>query len=134
VIDSAAAHLSTRGKVLVVEDEAIIAMDMAHILRSRGCQIAALVSSGEESIVQAERLHPDLVFMDVRLKGAINGLQAGREIRERFRIPVVYLTAFGEDLAAMPEASGNDFPRVLKPFVEREIESVLRRFLPVSGN
>jgi CheY-like chemotaxis protein len=123
-----------RGKVLVVEDEAIIAMDMANILRHHGCEIAAVVSSGEESIVQAERHRPDLVFMDVRLKGTVSGLEAGLQIRDRLHIPVVYLTAFGEDIAADPVGSTRDFPRIMKPFIEREIETILGRFLPSRNN
>lgn len=125
---------SGRGKVLVVEDEAIIAMDMAHILRRHGCEVAAVVSSGEESIVQAERLRPDLVFMDVRLKGSVSGIEAGLQIRDRLHIPVVYLTAFGEDIAADPVGATRDFPRIMKPFVEREIENILVRFLPGGNN
>jgi CheY-like chemotaxis protein len=133
VTESAVTPLSPRGKILIVEDEAIIAMDMAHILRSRGCEIAGLASSGEDAVALAERLRPDLVFMDVRLKGRINGLQAGRLIRERLAVPVVFLTAFGDDVAADSEASLRGLPRVLKPFVEHEIEGVLNRFLPPPG-
>jgi len=120
-----------RGRILIVEDEAIIAMDLAHILKSHGCEIIGQASSGEEAIALADRLKPDLVFMDVRLKGMINGIQAGRAIRDRLRIPVVYLTAFGEDVAASSGPNG-DFPRVLKPFVEREIAQVLGQHLPLS--
>jgi CheY-like chemotaxis protein len=119
-----------RGKVLVVEDEAIIAMDLANVLRRLGCEITAVVSSGEESIERAERLRPDLVFMDVRLKGSVSGLEAGLQIRDRLHIPVVHLTAFGEDVAADPIGASRDFPRVMKPFIEREIETILGRFLP----
>jgi CheY-like chemotaxis protein len=121
---------AARRKVLVVEDEAIIAMHMEKILRSRGCEIAGLVASGEESIAQAERLQPDLVFMDIGLKGSIDGFEAGRQIRSRFHIPVVFLTSHGEDIIPDPPAAKSDFPRVLKPFEEHEIEGVLRRFLP----
>lgn len=119
-----------RPRILIVEDEAIIAMDLANVLRRHGCEITAVVSSGEESIEHAERLRPDLVFMDVRLKGSVSGLEAGLQIRDRIHIPVVYLTAFGEDVAADPFGAGRDFPRVMKPFIEREIESILGRFLP----
>ncbi len=123
-----APHASVWGRVLVVEDEAIIAMDLVRILRKLGCEIAGQASSGEDSIALAERLRPQLVFMDVRLKGSVNGLEAGREIWEKLRIPVVYLTAFGSDVAAVGPAPGPELPRVMKPFVEREIESVLGLF------
>ena len=121
-----------RGRILIVEDEAIIAMDLAHILKSHGCEIVGQASSGEEAITLANRLRPDLVFMDVRLKGLINGIEAGRAIRERLRIPVIYLTAFGEDVAADSSGLGGDFTLVLKPFVEREIAQVLGRHLPLA--
>ncbi len=120
-----------RGRILIVEDEAIIAMDMAHTLKGMGCAVAGLASSGEEAIALADRLKPDLVFMDVRLKGRVNGIEAGRAIRDRLKIPVVYLTAFGEDIAAAFSDAKEEFPRVLKPFIEREIERVLQKFLPV---
>jgi len=86
----------TRAQILVVEDDSIIAMELEDRLYGLGYVVCATTAYGEEAIEKAAELGPDLVLMDIRLKGAMDGIEAAAEIRERYDIPVVYLTAYAD--------------------------------------
>jgi two-component system, response regulator PdtaR len=122
-----------RPRVLVVEDEVIIALDLAAILRRHGCEVSAMVTTGEASIIEAEAGRPDLVLMDINLKGDMNGVQAAHEIHSRWGIPVVYLTAYSEDVPGLL-GRVNGLPRLLKPFDDLDIEEALEKYLPRRNN
>jgi CheY-like chemotaxis protein len=81
-------------KILVVEDEAIVAKDLQYRLTKFGYTVPAIASSGEEAINKAVEISPDLVLMDIRLKGSMDGIEAAQEIYKRLDIPVIYLTAY----------------------------------------
>jgi two-component system, NtrC family, response regulator AtoC len=111
----------TQGRIMIVEDERITAEDIYDILMHLGYAITAVVSSGADAIREAERTKPDLVLMDIRIKGEMDGIDAAREIRERFDIPAVYLTAHADretlDRAKLAEPLGY----LIKPFQEAEL-------------
>ena len=88
-----------KAKILVVEDETIIAKDLANTLKRMGYDIAASASSGEDAVKKAEELKPDLVLMDIVLKGGMDGVEAAEKIRLLLDVPVVYLTAYADDKA-----------------------------------
>jgi len=106
---------------MIVEDERITAEDIHDILTHLGYAVTAVVSSGADAIREAERTKPDLVLMDIRIKGDMDGIEAAREIRERFGIPAVYLTAHADretlDRAKLAEPLGY----LIKPFHEAEL-------------
>ena len=79
-------------KVLIVEDNIIIAIDIQGRIESFGYSVPAIVASGDEALVKASELKPDLVLMDIGLKGKMTGIEAGKKIREDLNIPVLYLT------------------------------------------
>ncbi len=108
--------------ILVVEDEAIIASDIKHTLKSLGYDVAGVARTGADAVAQAEELHPDLILMDIVLSGAMTGIEAAEAIRTRLDIPLIYLTAFADD-ATLQRAKGTDpFGYVLKPFGDRELQ------------
>jgi len=119
-----------REKILIVEDEAIVAMDIRVSLRNLG-YVPSVVSSGEEAIQKTEKSHPDLVLMDIMLKGEMDGVEAAGEIRSRFNIPVVYLTAYSDQDTLKRAKITEPFGYLLKPFQERDllvtIEMVLHK-------
>lgn len=80
-------------RILVVEDEKIIQLDLRYQLEQLGYVVAGVASTGEEAIAKAAQLAPDLVLMDVRLKGAMDGIEAATRIRAAREVPVIYLTA-----------------------------------------
>lgn len=86
-----------RPRILVVEDEAIVARDIQLQLASLGYEPVGHAKRGEEAVLLAGELRPDLVLMDIQLASAMNGVDAATQIRNRFAIPVVFLTAFAED-------------------------------------
>src|SRR5512138_3812200 len=84
-------------RVLITEDEAIVAKDLQHRLQDMGYEVLGISSRGEDAIVLADKYRPDLCLMDIHLAGEMDGIQAAQEIRTRFAIPVVYLTAYADE-------------------------------------
>jgi len=112
-----------KSRILVVEDEIIIAMDIQDDLENMGYQVIGTVSSGEEAIRYARELSPDLVLMDIVLEGKIDGITAAEEIRSRFNIPVVYLTAYSDNIILERAKLTEPFGYILKPFDDRELQT-----------
>lgn len=110
-----------KAKILVVEDEKVVALDIQRQLQDLGYAVPATVSSGKEAIQKAEATRPDLVLMDIKLEGAMDGIEAAQEIHDRFDIPVVYLTAYADDATLQRAKITEPFGYILKPFGEREL-------------
>lgn len=110
-------------QVLIVEDETIIARDIQRKLTMLGYDAPIIASSGEEAVAKAEELNPDLILMDIVLKGDVDGIEAARLIRERFDIPVVYLTAYADEKTLERAKVTEPFGYMLKPFEEGELHS-----------
>jgi len=100
----------SRAQLMIVEDERIVAEDIRRSLENLGYKVLSVVSSGEKAIEEAKEKSPDLVLMDIILKGKMDGIEAAGQIRTRFNIPVVYLTAYSDDIimerAKITEPSG----------------------------
>jgi len=119
----------SRASVLIVEDEVIIARDIESKLSSMGYGVTGIVFSGEEAIDCAREEKPDLVLMDIVIKGNVDGIGAADHIYNRFRIPVVYLTAYADDATLERAKVTEPFGYILKPFEERELRSVIEMAL-----
>jgi len=107
--------------ILVVEDESIIAMHIASSLKQLGYNVLAIIPTGEDAVKKAEELRPDLILMDIILKGEIDGIEATDQIQSRFDIPVVYLTAHGDEATLQRAKITEPFGYILKPFKEKEL-------------
>ena len=112
-------------KILIVEDEVIVARDIAQQVRAMGYQVLGPTSLGEEAIGLAGMWHPDLVLMDIQLAGDMDGISAARTIRQQFGVPVVFLTAYAADDILERAKLTEPFGYILKPFSERELSTVL---------
>ncbi len=108
-------------KILVVEDEGIVAADIENSLLDLGYAVSAITNSGERAIEKARELLPDLVLMDVMLMGKLDGIDAGEHIRTHFDIPVVYLTAYSDRVTLQRAKLTEPFGYILKPFEAREL-------------
>ncbi|MEP7362243.1 MAG: sigma 54-interacting transcriptional regulator [Acidobacteriota bacterium] len=121
--------MTNRARIMVVEDERITAEDLRDILTQTGYEVTAAVANGEEALRRAEADRPDLVLMDIRIEGSIDGLETARLLRRRFDIPVVYLTAHADDetlaLAKLAEPLGF----IVKPFQEPELHATIEMAL-----
>jgi CheY-like chemotaxis protein len=111
--------------VLIVEDESIIALDLSQIVAKCGHSVLGIVGSGEDSIREAGKIRPDVILMDITIKGQIDGLEAARMIGALFQIPIIYTTAFSDSLTIERARATKPLAYIQKPFDERELESVL---------
>ncbi len=119
--------------ILVVEDERITAEDIKSGLEGSGYHVVDLVSSGKEAIDKAGKLRPDLVLMDIKLKGKMDGIEAAGQIKLKYDIPVIYLTAYSDEYtikrAKSTDHSGfilkEDTGLIKKPFEESELRSAI---------
>ncbi len=108
-------------EILIVEDERIVAEDVRTILTNFGYAVSSIVSSGEEAIARAEAVLPDLVLMDIVLKGEMDGVEAAEQIRSTLHIPVVYLTAYADSATLKRARVTAPYGYVVKPFVDKEL-------------
>lgn len=108
-------------KILVVEDEWIIANDIKDSLAEMGYRVTAIAASGEDAIARVEEELPDLILMDIVLKGKMNGIETTRAIRARHDIPVIYLTAYDNQFLVNQAKQTDNFGYLLKPFKVREL-------------
>jgi CheY-like chemotaxis protein len=112
-------------QILVVEDEAIIAMDIQGILNKMGGVATEVVYSGEESIKKVASHRPHLVLMDITLRGKMDGIQAAKRIFNEYNVPVVYITAFGDENTIKRANGSARYGFVTKPFEENELQSTI---------
>lgn len=112
-------------KVMVVEDESIVAIDIGQRLLGLGYEVTATVSTGEKAIEMAEKTSPNIILMDIVLKGQMDGIQAAAHIVEKFKIPVVYLTAYSDEKTLKRAKVTGPFGYIIKPFEDRELHSVI---------
>ncbi len=106
---------------MIVEDESIIAEDLADSLRTMGYLIVDIVSSGEEAILMAAEKQPNLILMDVMLQGEIDGVIAAEQIQSSLQIPIIFLTAYTDNKTLQRVKATNPFGYIVKPFEERNL-------------
>ncbi|QJB58040.1 hybrid sensor histidine kinase/response regulator [Pseudodesulfovibrio sp. zrk46] len=112
-------------KILVVEDDALARLDIQSALERAGYVIAGMAASGEEAIMQANELAPDLVLMDIRLEGAMDGVEAAGEIGRRFDIPIIFLTVYADDETLHWAKISGPYGYLLKPVDHTELKSAI---------
>jgi PAS domain S-box-containing protein len=111
------------GKILIVEDDTIIGMELMERLKDLGYDVAEIVSSGIEAINLVGSAKPDLVLMDIRLSGKMDGVEAAEKIKEQFDVPVIFLTAYADEETLCRAKKCEPFGYMLKPFDTRMIHT-----------
>jgi PAS domain S-box-containing protein len=114
-----------KNRILIVEDERIVAHDVKMGLQRLGYSVSGIAVSGEESIEMAKNTHPDLILMDIVLEGSIDGIKAAEIIYKRFKIPVVYFTAYADRKTIERAKKTEPYGYIVKPFEDRELQSVI---------
>jgi PAS domain S-box-containing protein len=118
-----------KARIMVVEDEGVVALQIKDTLENLGYDVPAVALSGEEAVSKIAGTEPDLVLMDIHLKGELSGIQAARRIHNSLEVPVVYLTAYSDaetlEMAELTEPYGY----VLKPFEEKSLHAVIQMAL-----
>lgn len=112
-------------RIMIVEDERIVAKDLQFRLQGLGYQVAAMASEGHDAIAKASASQPNLVLMDIRIEGDMDGIQTADAIRSELDIPVVFLTAYADQATLARAKITEPFGYILKPFEERELQSTI---------
>jgi two-component system, cell cycle sensor histidine kinase and response regulator CckA len=112
-------------KIMVVEDENIVALDLRYQLEKNGYIVSAIFSSGEEALQNIDKLKPNLVLMDIQLQGNMDGVETAKMIRDDYKIPVVFITAFADDTTFQRAKSIDPFGYIIKPFEERILRTTI---------
>jgi CheY-like chemotaxis protein len=116
-------------KILIVEDETIVAMDMQRRLGRLGYEVAGVAGSGEEALIRAEETRPDLALMDIMLAGKIDGIETAERMRRRFDIPVLYITAYADEETLDRARATEPIGYIIKPFEERAVHAAIEMAL-----
>ena len=119
----------TKGTILIVEDENIIARDIQNKLKRLGYTVSSVVSSGEEAIKKVHEAPPNLVLMDIMLNGDIDGIETAEKIRSLVDIPVVFLTAYADERTLQRAKITEPFGYILKPFSVKDLHSTIEMAL-----
>jgi len=114
-----------KASILIAEDEAIIAQDLKRRLENQGYGVTATVATGKDAVQMAGERMPDLILMDIVLIGDMDGIQAAGEIRARFDIPVIYITAYSDEEILERAKLTEPFGYIIKPFEDRELRSAI---------
>jgi len=112
-------------RILVVEDEAVVALDLERDLQEMGYAVCAVTASGEEAIASARRLQPDLVLMDIVIRGEVDGIDAARQIMRETDVPVVFLTAHGDAGTIVRAAQTAPYGYLTKPFNSESLRAAI---------
>lgn len=110
-------------KVLVIEDESIVSKDIQNSLKKLGYIVVGSAATGERAIELADELKPDIVLMDIMLKGEMNGIEAADIIRKNLRIPIIFLTAYTDDATLSKAKITEPFGYIIKPFKEIDLHT-----------
>ncbi len=117
-------------RILITEDERLIAEDLKWALQDHGHKIVGIVASGEEAIKMAFETKPEIIFMDISLDGSINGIDAAKAIQKKIDVYIVFCSAFSDNITRLKASALNPMGYVTKPFEFAEIEQILERDFP----
>ncbi|MCJ7542198.1 MAG: response regulator, partial [Desulfobacterales bacterium] len=112
-------------KIMVVEDEVVIALGLQQRLTEMGYDVIGISYSGEEALGKARSLGPDLILMDIMIPGKLDGINVAEIVKSELGIPVVFLTAFSEDKIIERAKKAEPFGYILKPFQDRELKAAI---------
>jgi CheY-like chemotaxis protein len=115
----------TRAKILIVEDEAIVGLDIQTHLIRLGYDVAGICVTGEDALRRVVELKPDLVLMDIMLQGGSSGIDAASQIRTRYNIPIVFLTAYSDEATIAQAKLAEPYGYLPKPFDTRTLGTTI---------
>jgi len=116
-------------KILLVEDVKIISMVIQDRIEGMGHAVCGTAATGQEAIEQAEAKQPDVVIMDITLKGKMDGIEAASRIRERYGIPVIYLTAYDDEETRKRAMATDPVAYLVKVFEDIDLQSAIEKAL-----
>lgn len=124
-VGDAQPEIARKVKILIVEDERIVARDLQVRLTNLGYQLSGMAASKQEALLSAAQSRPDIVLMDIRLNGVPDGIDAARELRNEFNLPIIYLTGHSDTATLSRARTTEPFGYILKPFETRELVAAI---------
>ena len=121
--------MSAKTNILITEDESIVAKDIQMSLKKLGYNVVGICSSGEDAIKAAEEKTPDLVLMDIMLKGEMSGIEAADVIRSKMNLPVIFLTAYADESTLSKAKVTEPYGYIIKPFKEIDLHTSIEMAL-----
>lgn len=118
-----------KATIIVVEDESVVAKDIQSTLIEKGYKVPAVAYSGEDAVKKVQEFKPDIVLMDIVLKGKMDGVEAANQIVSLYDIPVIFITAFADDLTLQRAKKSEPFGYLLKPYEENELQITIEMAL-----
>ncbi len=115
--------------IMIVEDEVLIAAELAQQLNSFGYNVPVSVTSGEKALEKLTEVTPDLILMDIQLKGELDGIETAKQIHDHYKIPVIFLTAFADEKFLQKAKTSEPFGYLIKPIDIRELHSTIEMAL-----
>jgi DNA-binding LytR/AlgR family response regulator len=115
----------SKTNILIVEDESIVAKDIQMILRKLGYNVVAICSNGEDALRAVEEHTPELILMDIMLKGEMSGIQTAEQVKSRFNIPIIYLTAYADESTLSKAKITEPYGYIIKPFKEIDLRTAI---------
>lgn len=115
--------------ILVVEDESIVSKDIQYSLKKLGYNVVGAAATGEKAVELAGETKPDLVLMDIMLKGEMSGIDAAEQIRSNYTIPVIYLTAYADEKTLAKAKVTEPYGYIIKPFKEIDVHTSIEMAL-----
>jgi CheY-like chemotaxis protein len=112
-------------KILIVEDEAVVSLDVTRRLEKMGYEVMGRIASGEEALALIEKERPDLVLMDINLQGEMDGIETATKLYKEYNLPVIYLTAYAGESTLERAKESKPYGYILKPFKERELHAAI---------
>lgn len=119
----------SKANILVVEDESIVSKDIQLSLKKLGYNVIGSATTGAKAIELALELQPDIILMDIMLKGDINGIRATKRIQTRVNIPVIYLTAYADENTLERAKVTQPYGYIIKPFKEIDLQTSIEMAL-----
>lgn len=119
----------TKARIMVVEDEGIVAMDIRNRLRRLGYEVPAIAKSGEVAIKKVVEAHPDLVLMDIMLNGDMDGIEASMAIQKLINVSVIYATASSDERTIQRARTAGSCGYLIKPFSDDELQNAIKNAL-----
>ncbi len=114
------------GKLLIVEDEPVVAIDLQDEVREFGFEVTGMAESADAALISVEQEKPDLVLMDISIDGSMDGIQAARVLRDLYAVPVVFLTSFSDAETISRATREVPYGYLTKPFKSRDLQAMLR--------
>ena len=121
--------LITGTRVMIVEDEAVVALHIRQELTKLGYTVAGTATAGEQALKMIEEVFPDIILMDIHIQGAIDGIETASRIPRYLHVPIIFLTAYSEDVTLKRAGETHPYGYLIKPFLDRELHATIKMAL-----